>query len=348
MNARRPATKAAPADPSSFVIFGGSGDLMHRLLLPALYNLEAGGLLPEAFAIIGVARAEKSDDAFRAELAESLHRFATGKVDGAVADRLLHCVHYVNGAADDPTTYQRLKETLARIERTIDTRGNRLFYLATPPAAFAPIGCHLGHSGLIHEENGAWRRLIIEKPFGHDLASAQALNRKLLDLMQEHQIYRIDHYLGKETVQNIMVLRFANGLFEPIWNRDHIDHVQITVAEALPIGRRGSYYDATGALRDMVPNHLFQLLSLIAMEPPSRFAADAVRAQKAQVLDADGLCRGDLHMIDMFSTPYRLKQSVGEAQHHDVLHRFLAEEMIDPVDLVLLQRLENLGVQRFR
>jgi glucose-6-phosphate 1-dehydrogenase len=286
MNARRPATEAAPADPCTFVIFGASGDLTHRLLVPALYNLAAGGLLPEAFAIIGVARAEKSDDAFRAELAESLHRFATGKVDAAVADRLLRCVHYVNGAADDPATYHRLKEMVARIERTIDTRGNRLFYLATPPSAFAPIGCHLGHSGLIREENGAWRRLIIEKPFGFDLASAQELNRRLLGLLQEHQIYRIDHYLGKETVQNIMVLRFANGLFEPIWNRDHIDHVQISVAEQLDVGRRGRFYDAVGALRDMVPNHLFQLLSLVAMEPPSRFDAQWVRSEKAQALDA--------------------------------------------------------------
>jgi glucose-6-phosphate 1-dehydrogenase len=161
-----------------------------------------------------------------------------------------------------------------------------LFYLATPPAAFTPIGCHLGQSGLAREENGAWRRVVIEKPFGTDLASARDLNQKLLSVLKEDQIFRIDHYLGKETVQNIMVLRFANGLFEPIWNRHHIEHVQITVAESLTVGRRGNYYDATGALRDMVPNHLIQLLSLIAMEPPSRFAADSVRAEKAQVLDA--------------------------------------------------------------
>src|SRR5262249_48710951 len=157
---------------------------------------------------------------------------------------------------------------------------------ATPPAAFAPIGHHLGRSRLAREQNGAWRRLIIEKPFGTDLASAQQLNRQLLGLLAEHQIYRIDHYLGKETVQNILVLRFANGLFEPIWNRDHIDHVQITVAETLNVGYRGRFYDATGALRDMVPNHLFQLLSLVAMEPPSRFEAHAVRSEKAQALDA--------------------------------------------------------------
>jgi len=281
------ATRAArSAGPCCFVIFGASGDLTHRLLVPALYNLAAGGLLPEAFAIIGVARGEMSNDAFRSDLAQGLRRFAVRNVDQATADRLFACATYVNGNADDPSTYERLDRELARVERTCATGGNRLFYLATPPVAFAPISSHLGRSSIAREENGAWRRLIIEKPFGTDLASAQALNRHLLALLQEHQIYRIDHYLGKETVQNILVLRFANGLFEPIWNRDHIDHVQITVAEALTVGHRGRFYDATGALRDMVPNHLFQLLSLVAMEPPARFEAQAVRSEKAQALDA--------------------------------------------------------------
>jgi glucose-6-phosphate 1-dehydrogenase len=286
MNAKRPATTAARADPCCFIIFGASGDLAHRLLVPALYNLAVRGLLPEAFAIIGVARAEKSEEAFRSELENGLRRFAIGAIDGEMVRRLLGCVGYVAGDADDPATYRKLSEALARVERACDTHGNRLFYLATPPAAFAPIGRRLGETGLAREENGAWRRLIIEKPFGTDLASAQALNRELLDLLHERQIYRIDHYLGKETVQNIMVLRFANGLFEPIWNRHHIDHVQITVAESLTVGDRGRFYDATGALRDMVPNHLFQLLSLVAMEPPSRFEAHAVRSEKAQALDA--------------------------------------------------------------
>jgi glucose-6-phosphate 1-dehydrogenase len=280
------ATQAKPADPCCLVIFGASGDLTHRLLLPALYNLAASGLLPEAFALIGVARSESSSEAFRDDLAKSLPKFATRKIDDGVVKRLLGCVAYVQGDPDDDATYKKLGEELIRVERERATNGNRLFYLATPPAGFAPIGSHLGRSGLACQDNGAWRRLIIEKPFGTDLASARDLNQKLLALLKEDQIFRIDHYLGKETVQNIMVLRFANGLFEPIWNRDHIDHVQITVAESLTVGSRGNYYDATGALRDMVPNHMFQLLSLVAMEPPSRFAADAVRAEKAQLLDA--------------------------------------------------------------
>jgi glucose-6-phosphate 1-dehydrogenase len=286
MTARTAATSARPADPCCLVIFGASGDLTHRLLVPALYNLAASGLLPEAFALIGVARSESSSEAFRDDLAKSLPKFATRDIDERVVKKVLACVAYVQGDPEDGATYKKIGQELARIERERGTKGNRLFYLATPPAGFAPIGCHLGQSGLTREENGAWRRVVIEKPFGTDLASARELNKKLLGVLKEDQIFRIDHYLGKETVQNILVLRFGNGLFEPIWNRHHIEHVQITVAESLTVGRRGSYYDATGALRDMVPNHLIQLLSLIAMEPPSRFAADAVRAEKAQVLDA--------------------------------------------------------------
>ena len=290
MTPRTSATTARPADPCCLVIFGASGDLTHRLLVPALYNLAAAGLLSEAFGLIGVARSPSSSEAFRDDLARSLPQFAGRPIDQKVLKQLLSCVAYVQGEPDDDSTYDKIGRELTRIERERDTRGNRLFYLATPPAGFVPIGCHLGQSGLARENGSGkghpWRRIIIEKPFGTDIASAHELNRKLLGILKEDQIYRIDHYLGKETVQNIMVLRFANGLFEPIWNRDHIDHVQITVAESLTVGRRGNYYDATGALRDMVPNHLFQLLSLIAMEPPSRFAADSVRAEKAQLLDA--------------------------------------------------------------
>ncbi len=178
-----------------------------------------------------------------------------------------------------------MRERLDKLEAARKTGGNRLFYLATPPNAFLPISQELGRTGML-SENGAWRRLVVEKPFGTDLASAKALNSELLKLVEEHQIYRIDHYLGKETVQNILVLRFANGMFEPIWNRNHIDHIQITVDEKLGVGHRGSFYDATGALRDMVPNHLFQLLSLVAMEPPAKFDAHSVRSEKAEVLSA--------------------------------------------------------------
>jgi glucose-6-phosphate 1-dehydrogenase len=286
MTGKTATTSARPADPCTLIIFGASGDLTHRLLLPALYNLAVSGLLPEAFALIGVARSESTSEAFRDDLAKSLPKFATRDIDERVVKKLLDCVAYVQGEPDDAATYKKIAHELSGIESKRATEGNRLFYLATPPAAFTPIGCHLGQSGLAREDNGAWRRVVIEKPFGTDLASARDLNQKLLSVLKEDQIFRIDHYLGKETVQNIMVLRFANGLFEPIWNRHHIEHVQITVAESLTVGRRGNYYDATGALRDMVPNHLIQLLSLIAMEPPSRFAADSVRAEKAQVLDA--------------------------------------------------------------
>jgi glucose-6-phosphate 1-dehydrogenase len=285
MTVKTGATTARPADPCCLVIFGASGDLTHRLLVPALYNLASSGLLDKEFGLMGVARSPSSSNAFREDLAKSLPQFAGRPIDQNVLNQVLDCVAYVQGDPDDDATYGKIERELGRIERERATRGNRLFYLATPPAGFAPIGCHLGQSGLARE-NGAWRRVIFEKPFGSDLASAHALNEKLLSVLNERQIFRIDHYLGKETVQNILVLRFANGLFEPIWNRDHIDHVQITVAESLTVGRRGNYYDATGALRDMVPNHLFQLLALIAMEPPSRFAADAVRAEKAQVLEA--------------------------------------------------------------
>ncbi|HEY7243314.1 MAG TPA: glucose-6-phosphate dehydrogenase [Xanthobacteraceae bacterium] len=273
-------------DPCTFVIFGASGDLTHRLLVPALYNLAVGGLLPSELAIIGVGRTKLSAEAFRGGLEKGLRRFATRELEAGVVRRLLACVSYLDGGAEEPQTYERLQQELGRIEATQQLPGNRLFYLATPPSAFEPIARRLGQTGLAHEGNGAWRRVIIEKPFGTDLASAQELNRKLLEVLQEDQIYRIDHYLGKETVQNILALRFANGLFEPIWNRDHIDHVQITVAEDIGVGHRGRFYDATGALRDMVPNHLFQLLSLVAMEPPARFEAGAVRAEKAELLDA--------------------------------------------------------------
>ena len=273
-------------DPCCFVIFGATGDLAHRLVIPALYNLAATSLLPDEFCIIGIARKAMSSDALRDSLMKGLHQFATRPVDDAIAKHLLECLTCIVADPSEPASFDSMREQLEKLEATRKTGGNRLFYLATPPDAFAPISRELGRTGLLREENGAWRRLVVEKPFGTDLASARALNGELLKIVGEHQIYRIDHYLGKETVQNILVLRFANGMFEPIWNRNHIDHVQITVDEQLGVGHRGSFYDATGALRDMVPNHLFQLLSLIAMEPPAQFDAHAVRSEKAEVLTA--------------------------------------------------------------
>ena len=281
----QPSNQRKP-DPCAFVIFGVTGDLAHRLVIPSLYNLEAAGLLPDNFCVIGVARGGMSNDALRESLMKGLHQFSTRKVDETIAKRVLECVTCIEADPREPDSFDRLRDQLHKLETARKTIGNRLFYLATPPNAFAPIARELGRTGLLAEDNGAWRRLVVEKPFGTDLASAKALNAELLKVAEEHQIYRIDHYLGKETVQNILVLRFANGMFEPIWNRNHIDHVQITVDEKLGVGHRGSFYDSTGALRDMVPNHLFQLLSLVAMEPPARFDAYAVRSEKAEVLAA--------------------------------------------------------------
>jgi glucose-6-phosphate 1-dehydrogenase len=272
-------------DPCSFIIFGVTGDLAHRLVVPALYNLAATNLLPEKFCLVGVARKAMSNDELANSLMKGLREFATRPVDEAIARRLFDCVTCVEADPSDPASFDRMSKELDKLEAKRQTQGNRLFYLATPPSAFQPISKELGRTGMLRE-NGAWRRLVVEKPFGTDLASAKELNDALLKLVDEHQIYRIDHYLGKETVQNILVMRFANGMFEPIWNRNHIDHIQITVDEKLGVGHRGSFYDATGALRDMVPNHLFQLLSLVAMEPPAKFDAHSVRSEKADVLAA--------------------------------------------------------------
>jgi glucose-6-phosphate 1-dehydrogenase len=272
-------------DPCSFVIFGVTGDLAHRLVIPALYNLAATNLLPDRFCVVGVARKGMSSAELADSLMKGLRQFATRKVDDTLARRLLECVTCIEADPSDPTSFDAMRAQLDELEAARETGGNRLFYLATPPSAFLPISRELGRTGML-AENGSWRRLVIEKPFGTDLESARTLNSELLKLMDEHQIYRIDHYLGKETVQNILVLRFANGMFEPIWNRNHIDHIQITVDEKLGVGHRGSFYDSTGALRDMVPNHLFQLLSLVAMEPPIRFDAHSVRSEKADVLAA--------------------------------------------------------------
>jgi glucose-6-phosphate 1-dehydrogenase len=276
---------ARPADSCILAIFGGAGDLTRRLLIPALCNLKEASLLPEQFAVLGIARTAMDTAGYRRLVEGAIGEFANAAVKSATKRWLVERCHYLQGSFDDPAAYELLRDTLGALAATYKTR-NAIFYLATPPDAFAPIVRRLGKAGLVEEDEDVWRRVIIEKPFGHDLDSARKLNRKILRVLDEEQIYRIDHYLGKETVQNILAFRFGNGIFEPLWSRQHIDHVQITAAETVGVETRGKFYDATGALRDMVPNHIFQLLALTAMEAPNSFAADAVRAEKSKVLDA--------------------------------------------------------------
>jgi glucose-6-phosphate 1-dehydrogenase len=273
-----------PAPPCTLIVFGAAGDLTRRLLVPALANLRRSRLLPDGFALLGVARADMNTESFRRQLGVGIGASATIAADDW--QWLVQRTFYLRGDFGDAELYDDLAGRLAGAASFRSAEGRYLFYLATPPQAFADIVQHLARANLTRERDHAWRRVIVEKPFGSDLASALALNAALLGVLEEQQIYRIDHYLGKESVQNVMVLRFANGIFEPLWNRNHIDHVQITVAEALGVERRGRFYDATGALRDMVPNHLFQLLTLTAMEPPTCFGADAVRTETAKALQA--------------------------------------------------------------
>jgi glucose-6-phosphate 1-dehydrogenase len=268
------------------VIFGASGDLTKRKLIPALYYLAKQRLLPKGFAVVGVASTQYSSQAFRAKLEAELPDFLEEPIDLEVWQPLAERIDYVTGGFEDEATYRELATRLQSADETHRTGGNYLFYLAIPPDLFAPVVERLGAAGLTQETEGRSRRVVIEKPFGHDLESAQSLDALVRRVLHERQIFRIDHYLGKETVQNILVFRFANGLFEPIWNRNFVDHVQISVAERVGVEQRGSYYEKAGALRDMVPNHLFQLLSLIAMEPPISLAGEAVRDEKAKVLEA--------------------------------------------------------------
>ena len=272
--------------PSAVVVFGAAGDLTRRKLIPALYHLSNNQLLPDAFAIVGFANREWSHEAFRDQVDGEWREHVPGNIDAATWAWLVERMYFVRGDLDDADAYGRLKTVLADVDKTRRCGGNHLYYMATPPAYFAGVVRQLHAAGLVAEPAGKWRRFVVEKPFGRDIDSARTLNRELLEYLHERQIYRIDHYLGKDTVQNILVFRFANGIFEPIWNRRYVDHVQITVAESLGVETRGKYYDRAGALRDMVPNHLFQLLSLTAMEPPVSFEADAVRNEKAKVLQA--------------------------------------------------------------
>ena len=270
--------------PCTMVIFGGGGDLTRRLLVPAIYNLVGAGLLDEGFSIIAVDWSDLDDDGLRRQLGETMRSFVAQRRASAAElreerwDWLSRRVSFLRGGFDDPETYQKLSGVCGT--------GNCVFYLAVAARFFAPIVGQLEAAGLTRETDTRYRRVVVEKPFGHDLASARTLNAQLRRGLDEGQIYRIDHYLGKETVQNILALRFSNGFFEPLWNRQNIDHVQITVAETVGVEKRGRFYETTGALRDMVPNHIMQLLAMMAMEAPASFDADAVRDEKSKVLSA--------------------------------------------------------------
>lgn len=272
--------------PCSVVIFGASGDLTARKLIPALFHLERDRLLPDPFRVVGFARREKTDESWRAELGQALQSFArTRPVAAADWETFAAKVSYCQGDLDDPAAYDRLAERLRSFESP-ELGRNVLFYLAVSPSQFGSVVEHLHRAGLLQRDppEGTWQRVVVEKPFGHDLASATALNAELTRFVHEHQILRIDHYLGKETVQNILMFRFSNAIFEQLWSRQAVDHVQITVSEQHGVGGRGGYYEEAGALRDMVQNHLLQVLALVAMEPPVTLAAESIRDEKVKLL----------------------------------------------------------------
>jgi len=269
------------------VIFGATGDLTKRKLFPALYYLAKDGFLPEKFAIVGVGRQELSGTTFRKQILADLKKFIGEDVDPKLVTWFKDRIYYTGGDFDDDKAlFSDIKKLLGEATKTHEIPENYFYYMAIPPFLFSNVTNKIVKNGLGEQEKGNWRRFIFEKPFGRDLESAKKLNTELLEILDEHQIYRIDHYLGKETVQNILVFRFGNSIFEPIWNRNFVDHVQITVAEDLGVGTRGDYYDRAGALRDMVPNHIFQLITLTTMEPPVSFEADAVRDEQAKILQA--------------------------------------------------------------
>ncbi len=313
------------APPCTLVIFGAGGDLTKRLLMPALYNLSGSHLLPDDFKILGLDRTPQDTDQWRASLTETMQSFTkdktaefyTPKIDDATWGSVTSKMTYLAADFGQPETFQKIAQTLG-------DNGNAVFYLAVASRFFGPIVDQLGQSGLLKQENNRFRRVVIEKPFGSDLPSAQALNARILKQADESQFYRIDHFLGKETIQSIMAVRFANGMFEPTWRREYIDHVQITAAETIGVEQRGSFYEPTGCLRDMVPNHLFQLLCMTAMEPPNSFSAEAVRTEKAKLVEAihpvtpENMVRGQYTAGTEFGQPvagYRQEAHVDPNSH---------------------------------
>ncbi len=273
-------------EPGAMVIFGASGDLTRRTLVPALYDLAAQRRLPMEFAVVGISRSEMSHEEFRKKLRDALEEHRSGEISDDVWDSFSKGIFYLPGDSKNPETYEELKGFLGDLDDERGTEGNRIYYLSSSPSLFSTIVERLGEAGMNAEENGSYARLVVEKPFGRDLGSARELNDDIRRYFDEHQIYRIDHYLGKDTVQNILALRFSNGVFEPVWNQNYVDHVQITVAEDIGVGTRGAFYEEAGALRDIVQNHVMQVLCLTAMEPPVTFDAESVREEKVKVLKA--------------------------------------------------------------
>ena len=279
--------KAQPGDPCIVVIFGASGDLCKRKLIPALYNLMDQGLLPENYAVVGVSNKPMSHDEFRTYMTDNLKEFAGSKIPPERIPEFIKGLYYIGGNFTEKETFEKLAALLKQVDSERKTGGNCLFYLSVPPAFFGTIAQMLGSVGLQSAgSSGSWRRIVIEKPFGRDIDSSRELNTAIGSVFKENQVYRIDHYMGKETVQNIMMFRFANSILEPIWNRDNIDHVQITVTETLGVEGRGGYYDTAGAMRDIIQNHVFQVLAVIAMEPPISLRPDDIRNEKVKVIDA--------------------------------------------------------------
>ena len=309
-------SKSLRPEPCAMVIFGASGDLAERKIIPALYYLSREGILPDGFSVIGCGRTQLTDDQFRTKMQQAVTEFLRLTPEESVAfqEKFGRNLFYLSGNFSESPAYEQLKSRLETLDRDRGALGNRLFYLATPPSFFPVVVNRLGAAGVAKPKDPTrnWTRIVIEKPFGRDLASARELNRTVTSVFNEDQVYRIDHYLGKETVQNLLVFRFANGVFEPIWNRRYIDHVQITVAEDLGVEGRGSYYEEAGLLRDMIQNHMMQLMSLVAMEPPTTFQASAVRDEKAKVLRS--IRPIPLDRINEFAVRGQYKEGIARGQ----------------------------------
>jgi len=313
-------------DPCVMVIFGASGDLTKRLLIPSLFNLYCDGLLPDSFAILGIAMDEYSTQTFRSRMTDDVHRFSRqtqfyGEAWLQFCDR----IHYMKGSFDDDNAFLQLKKFLQALDGRHDTKDNILFYMATPPSVFAMISTGLEKVGL-NDGHGSWRRIIVEKPFGTDLASARKLNREILTYWREDQVYRIDHYLGKETVQNLLAFRFANGMFEPLWNRTHIDHIQITATEEVGVEWRGGYYDKSGVVRDMIQNHLFQMMAYLCMEPPVSFGPEAIRNEKFKLLSAVRIMQPE----EVQENAVRGQYGVGVKPDGTPAQAYRDEHLVDP------------------